>query len=802
MLLGAPLAIGGVHVVSRATLAGLAALAWVWCAFKEPSSSRTTGHTLWRTLTALAILTLVQLLPLPALWIGSFFEGRVETLHGIDRALAVPPRQWISWALDPGRTSAAVLDLLGWISLVATVGFLGRDRSAPVVISSLVVLAGLGVFAVGAVQFLTGTEEILGLYRPDADMSGEVFMTTFVNPNHGAALLLMGSLVSFGLWLDSRETAHARPLLLIAALLGLGVLATGSTANSLLLAGGLPMIGLWTSRRFEGQQRARVLRALMGSFMLGAIAIMVTDPVAWWNTVIRPYLAAQDPGPWSRLEEIWRVGVSVVQAHPGLGVGFGSFPIESAKTMDSWNSGFITFAHNLFLEGAASWGLFVMALLALVVFITLVRAARGAQSGVQVAIVVALTATIVQNGVDFSLQIPGVGYCWAALLGTILVSLPDGPEEPLRREGVRGRWAPALLICLVTFAVGSRAVTLDRRAAIQTAQGELKSGTATSECRDRLVLEHSMDFMAIGYGSDLSASLGETERSRALAQVAVELAPQYPPGLLRVARLMMDEDLDPSIHDWLERLIDTGYTGFQAAMNLVATQARDRPEFLMSFVSRSPRYVVGVSNALTSQGRTRAGAKLLQWGRKHFPESEEVATQLIRQLLREPHNEQTLALIDASAIQYLANSTSVEDPLKSARLKRLGYLAMAHVHSRDGRLEEAWHLFEAAARLDLERDLDARLGQVQILLRQGRYDALERVLNHLDEERVQAEQAQWRVHESWSHLAEARGNLRSAVRAQQRALLFRPRDANLLRRLERLTELRGRPGEARSGRAP
>jgi hypothetical protein len=769
---------------------------------RDPSSSAATSHTVWRVLTGLAILTLVQLIPLPALWVGSFFEGRIETIHGVDAALGLEPRQWISWALDPGRTSAAVLDLLGWISLMATVGFLPRERRAPVVVSSLVVMAGLGVFSVGAAQFITGTEEILGLYRPDADLSRELFITTFVNPNHAAALLLMSSLVSFGLWLDSRQTIHSRALLLMSALLGLAVLATGSTANSLLLAAGLPLIGLWTSRRFEAEQRARVLRALMGSFMLAAIAIMITDPGGWWDMAISPYIPKEGAGPWTRLAEIWKIGASVAQDHQGFGVGFGSFPIAAAVTMESWSSGFVNFAHNLFLEGAASWGVFVMAVVSVLVFMALVSAARRAETGVQVAIVVALSATVVQNGVDFSLQIPGVGYCWAALLGTILVPATFDSHGSSRRKRCRGRWVPALLVSLLTFAIGAQAVDLDRRAVLQTAQDELRSGEATSPTRDRLLLEHSMDFVALGYASDLSSSLGETERSRTLADLAVDLAPHYPPGLLRRARLSIETEMDTISHEWLKRLVDTGYTGFQQAMRLVAQQAQAKPEFLMSFVAKSPRYVVGVSHTLTHQGRTKAGAKLLQWGRKHFPQSEEIATHLIRQLLREPNNEKTLALLDASAIQFLANSTSVKDPLKSARLKRLGYLAMAHVHSREGRLEEAWHLFEAAARLDLERDLDARLGQAHILIRQGRYDKLERLLENLNEERVEIEQAQWRVHEFWSRVAEARGELRSAIRSQQRALLFRPRDANLSLRLERLTRLRDRPMAGKPRSAP
>ncbi len=786
VILGAPLAIGGVHVESRASLAGLATLAWLWCALTSRGPSRVTSHLAWRAFAALVLVTLVQLIPLPSLWIGSFFEGRLESLHGVDQALGLPAREWIPWTLDASRTSAAVLDLLGWVSVMATLGFVPRERRPTVVVASLVVLSALGVLSVGVVQLLTGAEEILGVYRPEADLSSELFITTFVNPNHAAALLLMASLVSFGLWLDSRETAHSRALLVISACLGLGVLATGSAANGLLLAAGLPVIGLWKSRGLEQGERARVLRALVGAGMLAGTAIMVTDPVSWWETAVQPYLNTRQESALTRLIEVWSVGARVAVDHLGFGVGFGAFPVAAASTMESWSSGFVNFAHNVILEGVSSWGVFIMTLLTLVMIKTLYTASRRAETGVEIAIVVAISATIIQNGVDFSLQIPGVGYCWAALLGSMLVSSGESASSS-RGARVRKRGgALALIVTLVTISIGAQAVATDGREMLQVAQKELREGRSTEETRAPLVREHAMNFMALGYGSDLSRALGEEDAGRSLADLAVDLAPTYPPGLIRRARIAIEAE-EEEAYDWLERLAATGYGGFRQAMTLVAQRSQDRPEFLLSFVRRSPRFVVGASNALSDQGRSRAGAKLLQWGRKQFPNSEEIATQLIRQLLREPNNAETLALMDASAIQYLANSTALDDPEKSARLKRLGYLAMAHVHGREGRLDEAWHLFEAAARLDAGRSLDARLGQARILLQQERYDSLEELLESLNQETIAAERAQWRVHECWSLLAEARGNMRAAIRSLQRALIFRPRDANLLARLERLS---------------
>lgn len=800
MLLGAPLAIGGVHVVSRATIAGIAALAWVWCAFGTRSGSSATSHLLWRALLGLAALTLFQLIPLPALWVGSFFEGRLETLHAVDSALGQPPRAWLPWALDVGRTSAAALDLLGWVCLMGTLGHLRRSVQPQPIVASLVMLAGLIVFGIGVLQLATGTEEILGLYRPDADLSRELFITTFVNPNHAGALLLMSALMAFGLWIDNKQSRHARLLLLACALLSLGVLATGSAANSILLLAGIPLIGLWAGRDLEPVQRTRVLRAIVGSFMLAGIAIMLFDPIAWWDTAVQPYMGDEETNPWSRLSELWEIGALISAEHLGFGVGYGSFPIAAAAKMTNWSGGFVNFAHNALLEGAASWGIYVMALFSGIVLIGLFRAARGAKTGLEVAIVVALCSTLIQNGVDFSLQIPGVGYAWAALLGTILVLPGRVPDR--KAPGRRRHRLLAALLLAITVSVGAYAVPLDRRAALQTAQDELRRGEATAETRDRLVLEHSMDFIALGYGSDLSSALDEPERGLALAEVAVELAPHYPPGLLRRARIAIQSEPDERALEWIERLATKDYASFREAMSLAAQHSRERPELLMELAARSPRNVVGLSSALSGQGRTKAGAKMLEWGRKRFPQSEEIATHLIRQLLREPNNEKTRALMDSSAIQYLANSTSLEDPQESARLKRLGYLAMAHVHGREGRLEESWHLFEAAARLDLERDLDARLGQANILLRQGRYESLERLLRGLDPERVDEGQAQWRVHEFWSRLAEARGDLRQAIRSQQRALLFRPRDENLLLRLARLTEQRSNASFRPGGRSP
>ena len=83
---------------------------------------------------------------------------------------------YMSWCVQPLRQS--------WCAVVAC-AFVRGGGPTSLMAASLVIIAALSVMLVGVVQFFTDAEEILGLYRPDADLSRELFITTFVRKIDG-----------------------------------------------------------------------------------------------------------------------------------------------------------------------------------------------------------------------------------------------------------------------------------------------------------------------------------------------------------------------------------------------------------------------------------------------------------------------------------------------------------------------------------------------------------------------------------------------------------------------------------------
>ena len=70
--------------------------------------------------------------------------------------------------------------------------------------------AGLAVAGVGIVQTVLGADEIYGIYQASVSLENQVFLTSFVNPNHAAALMLLSASISFGLWVSSSDPVASK----------------------------------------------------------------------------------------------------------------------------------------------------------------------------------------------------------------------------------------------------------------------------------------------------------------------------------------------------------------------------------------------------------------------------------------------------------------------------------------------------------------------------------------------------------------------------------------------------------------
>ena len=428
LLVGAALAFGGVHLPSRLALAGLAlaGVAAVGLTRARHGQRLTFGWMGVGLLTAVA-WTFFQWLPLPHGVAAALSPASAAAREATAQALGAPTPAWMPLTLDGPATAAAWVSLAGAFAVFLLGSTLAREGRARAVLAA-VELAALATLAVGVVQALVGTDRIYGVYRPTMPAHGLGFLTSFVNPNHAGALMLLGVLAAFGMWSGRRDGPRGVMHVGILSTLLVGILATGSRANLLLALLGLGALGAtsWLQESPDSAARGRVGRVLLGVLGLAAAGAFLV-----WG--LRPH-AAQALGQglfdFSEASERWRVGAGVVGAHPLAGVGLGAFPREASRFMGSWDGGFVDFAHNLGLRYAAAWGLPVAVLVGLLVgggaaarLVAVRRRPEVFAAGVAVAFVA------LQNLVDFSLAIPGVGYAAAALLGV----LEGYPSAKLRR---------------------------------------------------------------------------------------------------------------------------------------------------------------------------------------------------------------------------------------------------------------------------------------------------------------------------------------------------------------------------------
>lgn len=774
-VIGAPMAIGSVHVLAQIALASVLLAAFIGTSWKLSREGREV-RVGWIGIGLFVALawSFLQWLPLPAglvevLSPAAFAARRVaaELAHSELGA-------WLPLTLDAGRTAAGIVSLLAVTLAYLTATSLRQDSNARARITNYVELAALGVLLSAVVHHGLGLTAIWGIYTPVT--SGlPAFVSSFVNPNHAAALMMLGAIVAFGASLSSERSQRWH--LVVGVVLSVGVLVSMSRANALLLIAGLLALTLppLFLRRFHAE-RGRVLRLVLGAVCCLFVALVLIGPERW----MRELTALDDKGLSGQgvFTYCWAVAGDVLGLAPWAGVGSGNFGVASTPFVGPLQQGYLAYAHNGVLQVLADLGLVIGSLALLLVGAGFVRVAvrglRGAAAELPIwAAAVALGALALQNLVDFSLWIPGVAVPAAAVLGLAVEWSWDTRRGASRWLSPAWRWPLwALIIPLGMLIVTALPAHRDRPDAWKShATAALASGDATTIDRSQLALDHPHDYLAFDFAAALADATGQRDEAVRWLARALELAPDDGATLAAAARQRLRIKDEVGALSLIERL-DTQGTGDLRAVSLVldASNARALQE---GFFGRTPERAIAAAYEL----RARADAattpaasaqlvaqanKLLMWSLARFPTS----LALYRELgFRHWDDADFLARLATTCLSQ-GGGTSTEH----LGWQRLGYLFQARSEALGSRFQTAYQLYLAAADAVSEEGALPLIEAGKIAARLDRREWLQDTLTRLAKVPIEGAWPRGEYHQLRSQQYERQSNLSAAIREMHEVL--------------------------------
>jgi putative inorganic carbon (hco3(-)) transporter len=432
----AVLAFGGTGKVSFAIVQLLFFGMAAFFVARAPESAFRSSANLLAVPAILTIIVLLQLCPLPQSWLHRF-AGRETPMAGVRAGYL---------SFEPYVTRGHLLTLLACFVAFYFAQIVSQDsRRKKIFIASLVVLGTFEAFY-GMVQYLTGWQQIFA-YVKKFDL--EEATGTYINRNHYAGFLEM--ILPFSLALVFYEYAKLRgkrgrsigfrrliaksglqslilwlcvSVILCAALIfsrsRMGILAAASSV--------LVIFALIAISRFHGR----------ASSLLAVMFIVLSICLALWigpGPIVSRFQSVEDEyslgGP-SRVS-IWRDALPLMQHHPWLGTGFGTFPIAYTSGQTTFLTQFVNHAHNDYLELAADLGIPAALVLFASVFLILARAVRAFLFGeedfervVALGCVGSIVAISLHSFVDFNLYIPANALFFSVILGLgIALRSPD-----------------------------------------------------------------------------------------------------------------------------------------------------------------------------------------------------------------------------------------------------------------------------------------------------------------------------------------------------------------------------------------
>ncbi|HXN71248.1 MAG TPA: O-antigen ligase family protein [Candidatus Acidoferrales bacterium] len=423
----AVLAFGGTGTISLAIVQVLFFGTAAFCLARLPQSASPSFAKLFAVPAMLGGIVLLQICPLPESLLFRF-DGHQASQIGMRTGYL---------SFEPHATRGHFLILLMCFAGFFFAQIVSHDSHRKRVFTvSLVALGAFEAFY-GLVQYLTGWQQIFS-YVKKFDL--EEATGTYINRNHYAGFLEM--ILPFSLALVFYEYAKLRGnpgsrinfrkliaksglqkliLALCVAVIVCASLAFSRSRMGILAAAGSVLVvsALIAISRFHGRL----------SSLLAAMFIILSIGLAVWigpGPVVSRFQSVGDEyslgGP-SRVS-IWRDALPLIQHHPWLGTGLGTFPIAYTNRQTAFLTQFVNHAHNDYLEFASEMGIPAALILFVSIFLILARAVRVFLFGerdfervVALGCVGSIVAILLHSFADFNLYIPANALLFSVILG-------------------------------------------------------------------------------------------------------------------------------------------------------------------------------------------------------------------------------------------------------------------------------------------------------------------------------------------------------------------------------------------------
>lgn len=385
--------------------------------------------------------------------VGLIFLAIIQTLPLVatDGATSTQSSSWQTISADPFETRLVALKfialmLVGWLLLKYT-----STRFRLAVLIHLL----LGIAVLSA---------LFGLARQAAQHDSQSFLLVlppnkgygqFINVNHFALLMEMSLGLGLGLLLGG-GIERRRSLIYLGLIVPIGAALIFSNSRGGILGMMCSIVFLLllvsTSRRqlnMKRRKRGRLYDSLAARIALAAVLIVAVCLSIIWiggdqlekrfdgEHVAAELSRPEEAATRARRIDIWRATLSLIEAHPLAGAGFGGYGAAITEFYAYTGERRLLQAHNEYLELLASGGIIAL-LLSLWFIVMMWRAARGRLRSVdsfyRAAALGALTgisAVAVHSLFDFGLHTTINALVFTALLAILFLNRSDGASRVL-----------------------------------------------------------------------------------------------------------------------------------------------------------------------------------------------------------------------------------------------------------------------------------------------------------------------------------------------------------------------------------
>lgn len=505
------------------------------------------------------------------------------------------------------------------------------------------VVAGTAVALTGVVHRGAGATAIYGVYAPvEGSLVGPSrigILTSFVNPNHQSALLLLGIAAAFALLIDAGhqpgQRSRSAPLLPEVGLTLLAALALqtvvlllsysrAALVVALVLYGPALVVLAIRGAKAEGEG------ARAGAGGARSIAVAAAAAVALAIVVDGAQIRAQletlldSEAVESKLASV-RAGLRLVEVSPWLGTGRGTAVDLLPVAREDLEPVVFTYIESIPVTFVVEWGPIVGGALLLAGIGWWVMTVRAGPGLGPRTLAVGLLAVGLHNGLDFGLELLGVAAPFVAVAGSIAPSAGRAHPRPRRARAVGGVVAAVTIVIAVSTMDATRWSLRGQPRAL--AEGVLEPAGALGR--------RPMDPRVHTQLARLAAERGDWDQVERRARVATRLAPgTVEPWLWRgAAATALGRPDAARAHDAdaLRRLV----VPVEPALVEYLVR-RYEPEALAALLPDDRARVAALLDALVEEAPEHADAAARAWEESHpdepFALGHRVAVALAREL--------------------------------------------------------------------------------------------------------------------------------------------------------------------------